>query len=77
MKLHPILQDKKLILFDFDGTLVDSMDMWVSIDEKIFACIGSGNDKLKMYRLRSKRNALLKGTKGISTDLSRGRMGGA
>ena len=37
MKLHPFLQNKKLILLDFDGTLVDSMDMWVGIDEKIFA----------------------------------------
>ncbi len=40
MKLHPLLQDKKLILFDFDGTLVDSMAMWIDIDRKIFEING-------------------------------------
>ena len=40
MKLHPIFQNKKLVLLDFDGTLVDSMSMWVDIDRQIFAASG-------------------------------------
>jgi HAD superfamily hydrolase (TIGR01509 family) len=40
MKLHPIFENKKLVLLDFDGTLVDSMSMWVDIDRQIFAASG-------------------------------------
>ncbi|MBQ7338402.1 MAG: HAD family phosphatase [Clostridia bacterium] len=38
--LHPILQRKKLVLLDFDGTLVDSMGMWESLDRRLLQMHG-------------------------------------
>lgn len=34
---HPLLKNKKVYLFDFDGTLVDSMPMWEDIDRRYLA----------------------------------------
>jgi HAD superfamily hydrolase (TIGR01509 family) len=35
--LKDLLEQKKIWLFDFDGTLVDSMGMWQEVDEAILA----------------------------------------
>ena len=35
-----ILKDKKVVLFDFDGTLVDSMGMWGEVDKAILRSHG-------------------------------------
>ena len=34
---HPLLKNKRVYLFDFDGTLVDSMPMWEDIDRRYLA----------------------------------------
>ncbi|MCD8379491.1 MAG: HAD family phosphatase [Lachnospiraceae bacterium] len=38
--LHPILKDKKACLFDMDGTLLDSMYVWETVDEHFFGFFG-------------------------------------
>ena len=35
--MKQLLKDKQVFLFDFDGTLVDSMGMWKRVDMTIVA----------------------------------------
>lgn len=37
-----MLKNKKLIIFDLDGTLIDSVGIWNEIDEKLIKTIGNG-----------------------------------
>lgn len=37
-----MLQDKKIIIFDLDGTLIDSIGIWNDIDEQLIKTIGDG-----------------------------------
>lgn len=37
-----MLKDKKVIIFDLDGTLIDSIGIWNEIDEKLIKTIGDG-----------------------------------
>ena len=37
-----MLKSKKVIIFDLDGTLLDSMGIWNSIDEELIKRIGNG-----------------------------------
>ena len=37
-----MLKNKKVIIFDLDGTLLDSMGIWNSIDEELIKRIGNG-----------------------------------
>ena len=37
-----MFKDKKLIIFDVDGTLIDSVGIWNEIDERLIRAIGDG-----------------------------------
>ncbi len=37
-----MLKDKKVIIFDLDGTLLDSIGIWNAIDEELIKTIGNG-----------------------------------
>ena len=39
-KILPLLRQKKAVIFDLDGTLVDSMWMWKAIDIEYLARYG-------------------------------------
>ena len=56
-----MLKNKKVIIFDMDGTLIDSVGIWNAIDEELIKTIGDGtiddvdiakqrDDKLKEYK---------------------------
>ena len=56
-----MLKNKKVIIFDMDGTLIDSIGIWNAIDEELIKTIGDGridnvdiakqrDDKLKEYK---------------------------
>ena len=42
-----MLENKKLIIFDLDGTLVDSVGCWNKIDEEVIKTIGGTLDNIK------------------------------
>lgn len=55
-----MLKDKKVVIFDMDGTLIDSIGIWNDIDEELIKTIGNGkvdnvdigkqrDEKLKEY----------------------------
>lgn len=44
-KLQPVLKDKKAVVFDMDGTLIDSMPMWRNLDVLYMGGYGIYPDK--------------------------------
>ena len=38
-----MLKNKKVIIFDMDGTLIDSIGIWNAIDEELIKTIGNGS----------------------------------
>ncbi len=40
MKLDDLLKDKDAVIFDLDGTLIDSMGLWADIDRQYFGRFG-------------------------------------
>ena len=42
-----MLENKKLIIFDLDGTLIDSVGCWNKIDEEVIKYIGGNFEKIK------------------------------
>ena len=53
--MQDLLKNKKLIIFDLDGTLIDSLGVWNEIDAKVVDMIrGDGlTTKDNMYEIRS------------------------
>ena len=41
-----MLENKKLIIFDLDGTLIDSVGIWNKIDERVIKSLGGELDKI-------------------------------
>ena len=37
-----MIKDKKVIIFDMDGTLIDSIGIWNEIDNELIKTIGDG-----------------------------------
>ena len=37
-----MLENKKVIIFDLDGTLIDSIGVWSEIDREVIKTIGDG-----------------------------------
>ena len=55
-----MLKDKKVVIFDMDGTLIDSIGIWNDVDKELIKTIGNGRidnidigkqreDKIKEY----------------------------
>ncbi len=53
-----MLENKKVIIFDMDGTLIDSIGIWNDIDEKLIKTIGNG--KIDNVDIGMQRDSKLK-----------------
>lgn len=38
-----MIKDKKVIIFDMDGTLIDSIGIWNEIDKELIKVVGNGS----------------------------------
>lgn len=51
-----MLKNKKVIIFDLDGTLIDSIGIWNDIDEELIKTIGNGKiDKVDIAKQRDSK----------------------
>lgn len=51
-----MLENKKVIIFDLDGTLIDSIGVWNDIDEEVIKTIGNGKiDSIDIGKQRDKK----------------------
>ncbi len=53
-----MLKDKKVVIFDLDGTLIDSIGVWNDIDEELIKAIGNG--KIDNVDIAKQRDSKLK-----------------
>ena len=53
-----MIKDKKVIIFDLDGTLIDSIGVWNDIDEELIKTIGNG--KIDKVDIANQRDSKLK-----------------
>ena len=51
-----MLKNKKAIIFDMDGTLIDSIGIWNDIDEELIKTIGNGEiDNIDIAKQRDEK----------------------
>lgn len=51
-----MVKDKKVIIFDLDGTLLDSIGVWNAVDEELIKTIGNGTiDKIDIAKQRDEK----------------------
>ena len=51
-----MLENKKVIIFDLDGTLIDSIGVWSCIDEELIKIIGNGTiDEVDIGKQRDEK----------------------
>lgn len=55
-----MLKNKKVVIFDLDGTLINSMGIWNEIDEKLIEKIGTIELDLDSFEIGKQRDAKLK-----------------
>ncbi|MFR1519077.1 MAG: HAD family hydrolase [Clostridia bacterium] len=53
-----MLQNKKIVIFDMDGTLIDSVGIWNQVDEKLLTALHA--PLLPVEELQSRRDKLLR-----------------
>lgn len=59
MDLKTEIKNKKLIIFDLDGTLIDSLEIWNRVDEKLVSII-RGDGKTTIDNMQVVRNEALR-----------------
>ena len=54
-----MFQDKKVIIFDMDGTLINSVGIWNEVDKKLIKKFGFSNE-LEDKAIQKQRDTLLR-----------------